>query len=66
MGDLVTWTSFCVRVVGQAVDRGQVIYVDEMFIIYSGSGGGPSVVPLISSVIRIPDSDRYVGDPWGK
>ena len=40
LGDLVTWTICRVRVVGQAMDRGQVIYVDEMCL-FLGSGGGP-------------------------
>ena len=31
---------FCVRVVDQAMVIGQVIYVDEMFIPFSGIGGG--------------------------
>ena len=65
LGDLVTWTVCRVRVVGQAMDRGQVIYVDEMCLFWD-RGRDLSVFPFISSVCRTPGSDQYAWDPWGK
>ena len=48
-----------VRVVDLATDRGQIIYVDEMFIIkIEIRGGSPSVILFISSAVQIPDLDR--------
>ena len=39
-GKFKIWTVFRVRVVGQAMVIRQVIHVDEMFIPFSGIGGG--------------------------
>ena len=50
---------FRVRVADQAVDMGQIVYIDEMFIIkFEIGGGSPSVMLFISSVVQVPDLGR--------